>query len=55
MKPKKRSRRIAEERSGVTTSEVVNEGRAPQYDIPIVLSALKKELQVKLLLSLCSI
>jgi hypothetical protein len=54
MKPKKRNRQIAEERSGVTTSEVMSEGRALQYGIQIVRSGSKK-LQAKLHLHLASI
>ena len=42
MKPKKRSRQIAEELSGVTTSEVMSEGRALQYGIQIVRARLQK-------------
>lgn len=55
MKPKKRSRRIAEERSGVTTSEAMSEGRALQYGIWIVRSGSPKKLQVKLHFDLPSI
>jgi hypothetical protein len=54
MKSRKRSRRIAEERSGVATNEAMSEGRALQYGIPIVRSRSKK-LQVKLHLDLPSI
>jgi hypothetical protein len=53
MKPKKRSRRIAEEHSGVMTSEVMSEGYALQYGIQIVRSG-SKNLQVKLHLDLAS-
>jgi hypothetical protein len=53
MKPKKRSRRIAEERSGVTTSEVMSEDRALQYGVQIVRLGSKK-LKVELHLDLAS-
>jgi hypothetical protein len=54
MKLRKRSRRITEERSVVTTSEAMSEGHALQYGIRIVRSGSKK-LQVKLHFDLPSI